>query len=176
VVDALIIFVGLALLCWLFLVLPEVTNPSVPGQQRLIDVGYPVSDLLVLATLVQLLAPGAVRGASVVLLIIATVSNLASDAGYQSMQYTANHHFAEVITLGWLVGSIVWGAAALHPSMTELTAQATRREPTASPAKIIALMLTSLVPPIFLLIRSVERRDGDGRRRWRSSASRSASR
>jgi diguanylate cyclase (GGDEF)-like protein/PAS domain S-box-containing protein len=159
-VDALIFTIGLALLGWLFLVVPHATNPSFSWPQRFVSVAYPVGDLLILATLARLLAPGTARGTAIVLLAIGTIGGLASDVGSQVIEFSGTYHNTALLELGLLASTMVWGAAALHPSMTELTTPVAQREPNASPSKIVVLLLASLIPPIFLLIRSIERRDG----------------
>jgi diguanylate cyclase (GGDEF)-like protein/PAS domain S-box-containing protein len=158
-IDALILMVGLVLLSWLFLVAPDLSVPSHSWGQRIVSVAYPVGDLLILMTLARLLAPGTAWGPSAVLIAIATVSGVASDVGYDLTENGA-HPQVDLYAIGWLVSYIAWGAAALHPSMTELTRPSTQRRPDAPPAgAVVVLMLASLIPPVFLLIHGYERHD-----------------
>jgi hypothetical protein len=48
-----------------------------------------------------------------------------------------------------------WGAAALHPSMAELTQQVAREQPPKSVPRLILIMLASLIAPIVLLVEAV---------------------
>jgi diguanylate cyclase (GGDEF)-like protein/PAS domain S-box-containing protein len=156
--DALIISAGLALLFWVFLVVPHATDTALSWPQRIVAVAYPLGDLVVLASLARLLAPGRVRGTAVVLVTIAVVGGLGSDVSYELIEYSGAHN-TPTLGLGWLVAFIAWGAAALHPSMTKLTKPVAQREQTASKAKVIAVTLASLIPPIVLFTDGLKTRD-----------------
>ena len=159
-VDTLILTIGFAALCWLFLVVPGVTSPDFSWPERLVSIGYPVGDMLILLALARLLAPGTLRGPSAALLTFGTIAGIASDVAYDLIKNSADILGGPLLTLGWLACYIACGAAALHPSMTELTEAARHHIPDTAPVSVFLLMLASLVPPIFLLIQSVEHRDG----------------
>ena len=57
-IDALTLTVGLALLSWIYLILPYVHNPALSSLQTSVAIAYPLGDVLVLAMLARLLAPG----------------------------------------------------------------------------------------------------------------------
>ena len=64
-IDAMTLTAGLALLSWTFLILPYVHNPDLSWLQKIVAIAYPLGDVLVLAMIARLLAPGAARpGAS----------------------------------------------------------------------------------------------------------------
>ncbi len=119
-IDALVLMVGLILLSWVFLVMPDATSASLSLPQRIVGVAYPVGDLFVLVTLARLLTPGTARGPSTVLFAFGTVCGVASDVAYDLAQGTG-HRTGVLLSLGYLASAIAWGAAALHPSMVELT-------------------------------------------------------
>jgi diguanylate cyclase (GGDEF)-like protein/PAS domain S-box-containing protein len=158
-IDALVLMVGPLLLAWIFLLVPAATAPSLTWPQRVVSVAYPVGDVLVLVTLARLLTPGTARGPATVLLAIGTACGIASDVAYGLMENTAHPHTGEVVSLGWLACYIAWGAAALHPSMTELTAAARQRVPDAAPGSVMVLMFASLIPPAYLLYHAIAERD-----------------
>ncbi len=54
-----------------------------------------------------------------------------------------------------------WGAAALHPSMTELTEPVARQRAPSSVVRLILIMLASLVAPAVLLAEALEHRVQD---------------
>jgi diguanylate cyclase (GGDEF)-like protein/PAS domain S-box-containing protein len=157
--DALILIVGLALLSWIFLVAPGSANGSLTWLQRLASVAYLIGGLLILVTLARLLAPELPRGASTALLTLGTVALLASDAAYDLIEYSGKYSYGALLDLGWLACFTAWGAAALHPSMAELTRSAVHRPPETSRATMVMLILTSLVPPILLLAHGYAHRD-----------------
>ena len=111
-------------------------------------------------TLARLLAPGPPRGTATALLTFGTLALLASDVAYDAGPSTQRiTTTARCSTLGWLVCFIAWGAAALHPSMAELTRPVGQRAPDASRVTLVTLMFASLIPPIFLFARSYTQRD-----------------
>src|ERR1700761_3273979 len=61
VIDALTLTVGLALISWMYLILPYVHNPQLSWLQKAVAIAYPLGDVLVLAMLARLRAPAAAR-------------------------------------------------------------------------------------------------------------------
>lgn len=160
VIDASIVMVGPITVSWLYLIVPVVSDPSASWGQRAVSVAYPVGGVLVFAMLARLLAPGTARGPSAMLLALGTVGGIASDVAYDLVENGGGGHpQLGLISLGWLACYIAWGAAALHPSMTELTRSAGRRLPDAAPTSMVVLMLASLIPPAALLIHAAAARD-----------------
>jgi diguanylate cyclase (GGDEF)-like protein/PAS domain S-box-containing protein len=157
--DALVLLVGLILLSWIFLIVPDATASSLTWPQRIVSVAYPVADILVLVTLARLLTPGTARGPSTVLFAFGTVCGVASDVAYDLVQ-DAGHQVGLLLSLGYLASATAWGAAALHPSMVELTQTVRQRVQDAAPGSVFVLMLASLIPPAYLLFHSFEVHDG----------------
>ena len=60
-IDALTLTAGLGLLSWTFLIRPYVNNPALTGLQKTVAIAYPLGDVLMLALLARLLAPGTAR-------------------------------------------------------------------------------------------------------------------
>ena len=154
VIDALTLTVGLALLSWIYLVLPYVHNPGLSWLQKSVAIAYPLGDVLVLAMLARLLAPGTGRVRCVQLLALGIVGVLVSDTAYGLLVLHGTFHNGTVVDLGWAVFYGAWGAAALHPTMTELTQPVTRLRAEVSPVRLIVLMLASLIAPVVLFIES----------------------
>ncbi len=156
--DALTVTVSLALLSWLYLILPYVHNPALSWQQKAVSVAYPIGDVLVLAMLARFLAAGAWRTRSVQLLAIGSVGLLASDVSFGLLQLYSSFHPGTATDLGWLVFYAAWGAAALDPSMTTLTEPIPRSQPPSSPFRLVLIMLAALVAPVVLFVESVRGR------------------
>lgn len=57
--DALILTMGLALLAWIYLILPYARNPDLSWFQKAVSIGYPLGDVVVLALLLRLLTRAA---------------------------------------------------------------------------------------------------------------------
>jgi len=159
--DALTLTVGLALLSWVFLILPYVNNASLTWLQKAVAIAYPLGDVLVLAMLARLLAPGTWRSRSLQLLTLGSVGLLASDAAFGAFQLYGTFHIGTLTDLGWAVFYAAWGAAALHPSMTELTQPVARQRAPSSVVRLTLIMLASLIAPAVLLAEAVQHRVRD---------------
>ena len=162
-IDALILTAGLALLSWIYLILPYVHNPALSWLQKSVAIAYPLGDVLVLAMIARLLAPGLARTRCVQLLTLGVVGELASDVAFGSIQLYGSFHNGTIVDLGWAVFYGACGAAALHPSMTELTQPVTRQSVQVSPVRLTVLMLASLIAPVVLFTESFRSRSGDER-------------
>ncbi len=164
VIDALTLTVGLALLSWIYLVSPYVHNPGLSWLQKSVAIAYPLGDVLVLAMLARLLAPGsgrATRTGCVQLLTLGAVGALISDTAYGLIELHGTFHNGTVVDLGWALFYAACGAAALHPAMTELATPVTRLRAEISPVRLIVLMLVSLIAPAVLFTDSFRFRGGD---------------
>jgi diguanylate cyclase (GGDEF)-like protein/PAS domain S-box-containing protein len=157
-IDALTLTAGLGLLSWIYLILPYTNNPHLSWLQKSVAVGYPLCDVLVLAVVARLLAPGSWRSRSIQLLTIGITGELVSDTLYGLIQLYGSGPFSNgtPVDLGWVVIYTAWGAAALHPSMTELTKPVTRQQVEVSPARLAVLLLASLIAPVVLFTRSIQ--------------------
>jgi diguanylate cyclase (GGDEF)-like protein/PAS domain S-box-containing protein len=160
-IDALTLTVGLALLSWIYLILPYVHNPGLTWLQKSVAIAYPLGDVLVLAMIARLIVPGTARTRSVQLLTLGTVGLLASDVAFGLEQLHGSFHAGSGTVLGWAVFYGAWGAAALHPSMSELTRPVARPPAVTSPFRLTVLMLASFIAPVVLFIQSVTGRNPD---------------
>ncbi len=96
------------------------------------------------------------------LLAVGTVGMLAADVLYGLIQLHGTFHNGTAVDLGWAVLYSAWGAAALHPSMTQLTDRVTVQRAEASPVRLFVLSLGALIAPTVLLIGSLRDHYSDG--------------
>ena len=149
---------GAATAAWLYLVLPGIRAAGLSGLGRAVALGYPLGDLLVLALLACLLAPGGWRIRPVRLLALGGVALLAADFGYSRLlEVHGSASRLLAVSAGWAVLYAAWGAAALSPSMTRLTRPARRPPVRSSPVRLALLLLASLIAPAVLLAEAVDR-------------------
>ncbi|WP_370122687.1 EAL domain-containing protein [Streptacidiphilus sp. MAP12-33] len=151
-IDALTLTVGLALLIWIYVIVPYARTPGQTRLQEAISIAYPLGDILVLAMLMRLLAQRGGKSVSVVLLTVGTVGLLASDIAYARIQLYGTWHTGTIVDLGWAVFYGAWGAAALHPSMTTLTEPVAPTRPETARGRLTLLTLASLIAPLMLLL------------------------
>ncbi|MGE5131540.1 MAG: putative bifunctional diguanylate cyclase/phosphodiesterase [Gemmatimonadota bacterium] len=155
-IDALTLTIGLALLSWTYLILPYVHNPALSWMQKSVAIAYPLGDILVLAMLARLLTPGSMGIRSVQLLTAGTIGMLASDVSFGVLQLYGSFRAGTAVDLGWAVFYGAWGAAALHPSMAELTRPGIRQQDRVSRLRLTLLLLAALIAPAVLFVQSLE--------------------
>jgi diguanylate cyclase (GGDEF)-like protein/PAS domain S-box-containing protein len=149
--DALTLTAGLALLSWIFLITPYVTNPDLTVLEKATSIAYPLGDVLILATLARLLTAAREQTRAVDLLGLGTVGLLVGDVLYGLIQLNGSWHTGTAVDLGWVVFYASWGAAALHPSMVRLTQPLSGRPAEVDPRRLVLLTLASLIAPAVLL-------------------------
>jgi diguanylate cyclase (GGDEF)-like protein/PAS domain S-box-containing protein len=160
--DALIITTGLALLSWVDLVEPYFRASGLTMLQRLVSIGYPLGDVLVLAMLAQLLVAGGLRLAATRLLVLGAVGLIVSDVCYGWIQLHSTWRTGTPIDLGWALYYTGWGAAALHPTMRQVDQVARRPSERLSRPRVAALAAASLIPPGVLISQALTGRVRDG--------------
>jgi diguanylate cyclase (GGDEF)-like protein len=151
--DALIVAVGVAMLSWVFLMAPIVTDETASFLEIAVALAYPALDILLLGVLVRLvLAPGA-QPASLRLIIAALVAFLLADYPYAILALSDAYATGNLVDAGWLIGSALWGAAALHPTMTRIAEPVDRSGADAfSTWRLVLLASASLMGPAVLVI------------------------
>jgi diguanylate cyclase (GGDEF)-like protein len=150
-IDATIIATGLGLLAWVFLMKPAATDSTLTVFGRIISVAYPAADVLLLALLARLLVGAGVHNTAFRLLAGSLVVMLAGDVGFavlaQADAFTPNN----VINITWLLAYVLFGAAALHPSMAALSQRAVEPPRRFTRRRLSLLTGVSLVAPVLLL-------------------------
>jgi HPt (histidine-containing phosphotransfer) domain-containing protein len=164
-VDTITISTGLGLLSWVFIIRPQAIDPQLHLLARATVAAYPVSDLVVLAMLVRLLIGGGGRSPSVRLIVGGLLGFLGSDIGwavYSNIGVTAPMSVQRGFEICSLMGYVLVGAAAVHPSVAELTVKAPPRQARLSPVLLAGLTVASLIAPAVLIFEAVRREITDG--------------
>jgi signal transduction histidine kinase len=153
-IDATIISTGLALLAWVFLIVPLVRNPELTDLQRVVSAAYPLADVLVLAVAARLAVGSGHRPPAWRILMVSVVALLAADVMFGLLQLAGTWEWGGPLDIGWIAFYIGWGAAALHPSMASLSqpAQASTRLPR---SRLVLITCASLIAPAVLIVQSV---------------------
>ncbi|MFJ7905957.1 EAL domain-containing protein [Kitasatospora sp. NPDC096204] len=159
--DALIPTIGLALLAWIYLILPYARNPDLDWIQKAVSIAYPLGDVVVLALLLRLLTPRGGTSRALRLLAVGSLGLLVSDVLYGLIQLHGTWHIGTPVELGWAAFYTAWGAAALHPSMVELTRPVPTQQPDLSTARLALLTLASLIAPAILIIEALAGNTGN---------------
>lgn len=149
VLDALIV----AASCAIYLVEPYVRASDTTLFEKVVSISYPVGDIAILCVLARLVLTVDLRNWSVRLLTLGAVGLLAADISYGGLQLTGSWRAGGPTDAGWVLFYVCWGAAALHPSMRELTETHPRREKYLNVKAFVLLSGAALVAPVLLVWR-----------------------
>jgi diguanylate cyclase (GGDEF)-like protein len=154
VVDSSIVTVGLALVSWVVLAGPIALATDTPVLDRLVGVAYPACDILLLAVLVRLvISPGA-RTVAFRLLTAACGLMLVADTLY-AVLVAKSAYDGGMVDLFWLASYVLWGAAALHPSMRMLSEPGGQDSAPFTRLRLAALTGAVLLAPMTLVVQLV---------------------
>jgi len=153
-IDALVVATGVGLLSWVFLMMPLAQDPTLTLSARLVSLAYPVMDLLLLTTATRLAVGGGTRPPAFWLFGVSVASLLCTDTLYTWIQLSGGYHTGSPIDIGWMAWYACWGAAALHPSMVELSEGVPAREVRLGWPRFWVLAGASLMAPAVLAIQA----------------------
>ena len=147
-IDALLIATSAGLLFWVYLIRPYTVNPELHWLETTISVAYPVLDLVLLGVAARLMFSPGRRTPAYYLLAGSLAALLTADSFYTVTLLNNTYHTGSPVDAGWLVSYLLWGAAALHPSMSELANPVKQSEDlTISRGRMVVLGAASLLAP-----------------------------
>jgi diguanylate cyclase (GGDEF)-like protein len=150
-IDAAIIATGLGLLSWVFLIKPAATDGTLGILGRAASIAYPTADVLLIALLARLLIGAGVHNTAFRLLASSLVIMLVGDVGFAVLAELGTFTNNNVINITWLLAYVLFGAAALHPSMAKLSERAMEPPRRFTRKRLSLLTSVSLVAPVLLL-------------------------
>jgi diguanylate cyclase (GGDEF)-like protein len=151
--DALSITLGAGLVLWVFVLEPAWSATQGPWPERVVVAAYPVGDLVVVLQLAALLTGPVRRSVALRLLTAAMAAVLLADAGYQLLaSWPALAPLEPWLDPFWLGAYVLWGVAALHPSMVEVTDGRRRDGTEFTVGRIVALGTVFAVLPAVTLV------------------------
>jgi diguanylate cyclase (GGDEF)-like protein len=153
-IDASMATVGLALLTWVLVIRPLTTDASLALSELSVSLSYPLVDVLLLAMVFRLLTTPGSRTASFRLLVGAMLLVLGSDIAF-AMVTAVGEYTGGLMDVAWLLSYVLWGAAALHPSMRSLSLPPPDRRLRLTWARVAAIAATSQVIPLVLMYQGV---------------------
>ena len=159
--DTLIASLGLALLAWVFLLQPA--SAEVEGLDWLgaaVSMAYPIADMT-LGVLLLGMVFGAQRIRAVVLLAVALGAFLASDLAFLRATFASEYVSGRIADVGWMIGYVVWGAAALHPSAQAVGRPGAAETRPFTEMRALGLAASCLLAPAMLIYEWSIGRTGD---------------
>ncbi|MBA3413981.1 MAG: PAS domain-containing protein, partial [Chloroflexia bacterium] len=149
-IDAAIVAIGAAMLAWVFRIAPAADDPTLGLPGRLVAFAYPVADLALLAIALRLVLAGGWRSTSARLLGLAFATLLAADALFAAAQLAGSSRRGGPADLLWLLSSVAFGAAALHPSLPGLIRSSPQASRRLGRGRFAALVTATLVGPTLV--------------------------
>jgi diguanylate cyclase (GGDEF)-like protein/PAS domain S-box-containing protein len=151
VIDAAIITASVGLVVWVFLIAPYVRSVDLGVLERLVSIAYPIGDVALLAIAVRLAFGGGRRPAAFWLLAGSIVPLIVADSLYGYLNLTGAWHEHNVVDAGWILFYVGWGAAALHPSMAQLTVVSPKHR-SINARRLLFVGSAVLIAPIALFV------------------------
>ncbi|MGI5366007.1 putative bifunctional diguanylate cyclase/phosphodiesterase [Streptomyces iakyrus] len=153
-VDALVITTGLTLPVWVYLVQPLARQEGLTRLQCAISIACPLGDILVLALLMRLFAPGSMPGQNraVQQLWLGLIALFGFDVAHGILRLNGTWTTGTLLDSGWIIFCTAWGLAALHPSMARLTAPVAQPQSLVPPKRRLLLLgIATVIPPAMLV-------------------------
>jgi signal transduction histidine kinase len=153
--DAAIVTSGFVLLQWVFVLDGIIDMPGLGVGERAVTAAYPLMDIVLLAGLAGFFVTAAWRTPAFLLLVTSIAFLLVADEAYGVGPNS--YRSGDWVDAGWLLSYLLWAAAALHPSMRELSSPTPRpqRRLNVGSGRIAMLMGTLLAPAAVLLIQDL---------------------
>ena len=161
-IDSLIITIGIGVLSWVYFMAPNAHDSSLTVIQKLTSIAYPLGDLLLMAAMVRMAVGGGKRPPAFWLLMLSVGALLITDCFYNVLllffQYDGS---GSGLDAGWGLFFLLWGAAALHPSMATLGQRVPEPERTTNQRRLLILASVVLMAPTVQAIQAIRGKDSD---------------
>jgi two-component system cell cycle response regulator len=153
--DAATVATGVVVVVWTFVIGPFASLPGLTAFQRAVILAYPIGDLLVIAVAARLVVGVGARTGAERLLLASLAALLVSDMGYLLGSLNGTYAAGGWVDQGWQLNYLLWGVAALHPSLTTLGEPLPGRVPWKGVRLRLTLMaVASLMPAGVLLVQN----------------------
>jgi len=146
VIDSTLLTFGVGLLSWVFLIAPNVHLAGLDWLAKSVSIAYPVGDVLLLGAAIRLAVDRGARKPAFYLLVASIVCLLTTDSVYNKMLLINTYDHQAILDVGWIMYYILWGAAALHPSMSTLE-QPVESRTRLTPLRLGALAVACVIGP-----------------------------
>ncbi|HEY7630580.1 MAG TPA: EAL domain-containing protein, partial [Thermoleophilaceae bacterium] len=154
-IDALIMTLGLALLEWVGLIAPYLHGDDMSTVARLVSIAYPLGDILLLAAAIRLIVDAGKRQPAFYLMTTSIVALLITDFVYGLLLLHGTYTHQLWLDIGWIAFYLLWGAAALHPSMRSLAESDPDRQRRLHPGRLALLTAAALIAPCVQMIHEI---------------------
>jgi signal transduction histidine kinase len=148
--DAAIVTVAFAIFQWVLVMSPALHSSGPVGQRVVLGVLYPTMDIVLLGAAAGFFSSPAWRTPAFALFVSGFALQLVGD----EIEGLRGPFYSLGVWINWpfMASYICMGAAALHPSMRELSRPHRETEARVSPWRVATLTLALLTPPVARVI------------------------
>ena len=151
-IDPIIISVGSGMLAWVYLMQPYAEDPSLTLVERSVSMAYPLLVVLLLAFVVRLLLVPGARPRAYYFLVASVLCVLVFDTAYSAMTLAGAYETGNPIDVFELLFYVLFGVAALHPSMADLSKTVLHPVTKLTRRRLVLLAAASLMAPGILAL------------------------
>jgi PAS domain S-box-containing protein len=130
---------------------PYAQDASLSLAERLVSISYPLMDVLLIALAVRLVLSRGTRPPAFYFVGASLLLTLVSDVVYAVLVLNGSYRLGNPVDTGWLVAYVLWGVAALHPSMRGLSETGPERQQKLSRGRAASLVAAALLAPLVVL-------------------------
>jgi diguanylate cyclase (GGDEF)-like protein len=152
--DSATVTVGFSLLSWMLIARPTIDSLHHALGPAAVAAAYPAMDILLIGALVRLVSTPGGRSTAFRYLLTALLLLIAADTMSAAFDLYSTNDFSAVDYL-WLFSYLTWGAAALHPSMTQLSDPVANADIRFRGGRLVAVVLATLIAPAILAVHQV---------------------
>jgi len=148
-IDSLIVAIGIGVLSWVFLIAPYTHEASLSTLQKLVSMGYPLLDLVLLTAAIRLAVGDEGRSQAFRMVLAAVIALFVTDSLYSWFGLRGGYdNQTGYLQAGWAAFYLLFGAAALHPTSKAFSERLEKASPRLSRARLVTLAAVSLTAPI----------------------------
>lgn len=155
-VDAAIVTVAATVVTWIYLIAPVAADSGQDTASLVVSVAYPFADLVLIAFAARFFFGAEIHSFSFRALTLSLIALIAADGLYLLATLHDWYGTGNPLDAGWMLSYVLWGAAALHPSMRNLTELEPHDEtPSLTEGRIVALGGAALIIPLMLAVQAL---------------------
>jgi diguanylate cyclase (GGDEF)-like protein/PAS domain S-box-containing protein len=158
-IDALIVVTSAGVLSATYLIAPYIADDSVSRLEIGVSILYPLADLLLLAFAARLMVSPGVRSPAYYMLIVSLMALFTSDSFLIVGNLNGTYHTGSLVDAGFLASYVLWGVAALHPSMVRLSDPGGVEQLQVGGARVLLLAGASLLAPGVRIVEHIRGTD-----------------
>jgi diguanylate cyclase (GGDEF)-like protein/PAS domain S-box-containing protein len=159
-VDAGIVTVGVAIVAWTFVMQPRL-SPDSSGVETVVALSFPVLDVLLVSLAARMVLGQGLRSPAFAMVTTALLFQLVGDAYYGVGSLHGWYRAGDPVDLLFVLSAVLWGTAALHPSMVELTEPNTDPEKRLTGKRLTLLSAATLMAPAMLAVAALRAGSGE---------------